>query len=100
MTSMADSLVNSAMRPLKLRRRPDLEASRNKYHGKAYWVVKEPVGLNYFRFHDEEFAILNMLDGETSLQQIKDDFQAKFAPQRFHCRIFNSLLGCYTAADW
>jgi putative peptide zinc metalloprotease protein len=93
MTSMADSLVNSAMRPLKLRRRPDLEARRNKYHGKSYWVVKEPVGLNYFRFHDEEFAILNMLDGETSLQQIKDDFQAKFAPQRISLQDLQQFVG-------
>ncbi|XZE22007.1 biotin/lipoyl-binding protein [Pirellulaceae bacterium SH449] len=93
MTSMADSLVNSAMRPLKLRRRPDLEARRNKYHGKAYWVVKEPVGLNYFRFHDEEFAILNMLDGETSLQQIKDNFQAQFAPQRISLQDLQQFVG-------
>ena len=53
MTTMADSLVNSAMRPLKLRRRPDLESRRHKYDGRVYWVVKEPLGLNYFRFHEE-----------------------------------------------
>ena len=47
--------------PLRLRRRPDLESRRHRYDGRAYWVVKEPVGLNYFRFHEEEFAILNML---------------------------------------
>ncbi len=50
MTTMADSLVNSAMRPLKLRCRPDLVSTRHKYHGRVYWVIKEPVGLNYFRF--------------------------------------------------
>lgn len=93
MTTMADSLVNSAMRPLKLRRRPDLESRRHKYHGRSYWVVKEPVGLNYFRFHDEEFAILNMLDGETSLQQIKDDFQAQFAPQRISLQDLQQFVG-------
>lgn len=93
MTTMAESLVNSASRPLKLRRRPDLEAKRPKYHGKAYWVVKEPVGLNYFRFHDEEYAILNMLDGETSLQQIKDRFQAQFAPQRISLQELQQFVG-------
>ena len=40
MTTMADSLVNSAMRPLQVRRRPDLEAKRHLYHGRSYWVVK------------------------------------------------------------
>jgi putative peptide zinc metalloprotease protein len=93
MTSMADSLVNSAMRPLKLRRRPDLESRRHKYDGRAYWVVKEPVGLNYFRFHEEEFAILNMLDGETSLQSIKDRFQAEFAPQRISLQDLQQFVG-------
>jgi len=93
MTTMADSLVNSAMRPLRLRRRPDLESRRHRYDGKAYWVVKEPVGLNYFRFHEEEFAILNMLDGETSLQQIRETFQADFAPQRISSQDLQQFVG-------
>lgn len=93
MTTMADSLVNSAMRPLKLRRRPDLESKKHLYHGRSYWVVKEPVGLNYYRFHEEEFAILNMLDGQISLQQIKDRFQAEFAPQRITLQDLQQFVG-------
>lgn len=93
MTTMADSLVNSAMRPLRLRRRPDLESRRHRYDGRAYWVVKEPVGLNYFRFHEEEFAILNMLDGNTSLQQIREKFQADFAPQRISLQDLQQFVG-------
>jgi len=93
MTTMADSLVNSAMRPLKLRRRPDLESRRHRYDGRAYWVVKEPVGLNYFRFHEEEFAILNMLNGQTSLQQIRESFQAEFAPQRISLQDLQQFVG-------
>jgi putative peptide zinc metalloprotease protein len=93
MTTMADSLVNSAMRPLKVYRRPDLQAKRHLYHGRSYWVVKEPVGLNYYRFHEEEYAILNMLDGQTSLQQIKDRFQADFAPQRITLQDLQQFIG-------
>jgi putative peptide zinc metalloprotease protein len=93
MTTMADSLVNSAMRPLRLRRRPDLTAKRHRYHGRVYWVVKEPIGLNYYRFHEEEYAILNMLDGVTSLQQIKDRFQAEFAPQRITLQDLQQFVG-------
>ncbi|HAC89818.1 MAG TPA: hemolysin D, partial [Planctomycetaceae bacterium] len=81
------------MRPLKVYRRPDLQAKRHLYHGRSYWVVKEPVGLNYFRFHDEEYAILNMLDGHTSLQQIKDRFQADFAPQRITLQDLQQFIG-------
>ena len=93
MTTMADSLVNSAMRPVRVRRRPDLESRRHKYGGKSYWVVKEPVGLNYFRFHEEEFAILNMLDGTTSLQEMKDRFQAQYAPQRITVQELQHFIG-------
>lgn len=93
MTTMADSLVNSAMRPLRLRRRPDLESRRHRYDGRAYWVVKEPVGLNYFRFHEEEFAILNMLDGQTSLQHIRETFQSEFAPQRISLQDLQQFVG-------
>jgi putative peptide zinc metalloprotease protein len=93
MTTMADSLVNSAMRPLRLRRRPDLESRRHRYDGRAYWVVKEPVGLNYFRFHEEEFAILNMLNGQNSLQQIRESFQAEFAPQRISLQDLQQFVG-------
>ena len=67
MATLAESLISSTSRPLTLRMRPDLNARRHRYHGRTFWVVKEPVGLNYFRFHDEEFAILCMLDGRSSL---------------------------------
>ncbi len=93
MTTMADSLVNSAMRPLQLWRRPDLESKKHRYHGRVYWVVKEPVALNYYRFHEEEYAILNMLDGHTSLQAIKDRFQNEFAPQRITLQDLQQFVG-------
>jgi putative peptide zinc metalloprotease protein len=93
MATMADSLVNSAQRPLRLRKRADLIANRNFYDGRTYWVVKEPVGLNYFRFHEEEYAILSMLDGKTSLQQIRDAFQARFAPQRITLQDLQQFIG-------
>ena len=93
MATMADSLVNSAMRPLALRKRADLIASRNSYDGRTYWVVKEPVGLNYFRFHEEEYAILSMLDGKTSLQTIRESFQSQFAPQRITLQDLQQFIG-------
>jgi len=82
MATLAESLVSSSSRPLTVRKRPDLTASRHRYQGTGYWVVKEPVGLQYFRFHDEEYYILGMLDGHVSLQQVKDGFEARFAPQK------------------
>jgi putative peptide zinc metalloprotease protein len=82
MATLAESLVSSTSRTLQLRMRPDLSARRHRYHGRSFWVVKEPVGLNYFRFHEEEYAILCMLDGRSSLEEIKDQFEQQFAPQK------------------
>ncbi len=81
MASLADSLVSSSSRPLRVRVRPDLAAKRQRYQGRAYWVVKDPVGLQYYRFEEEEFAILQMLDGHASLEEIALDFEREFPPQ-------------------
>ncbi len=93
MTTLAESLVSSSSRALTVRRRPDLTASRHRYQGTGYWVVKEPVGLQYFRFHDEEYFILNMLDGHVSLQQIKDGFEQRFAPQKITFGDLQQFIG-------
>jgi putative peptide zinc metalloprotease protein len=93
MPTLAESLVSSASRPLKLRTRPDLSVRRHRYHGRVYWVVKEPVGLNYFRFHEEEFAILQMLDGTTSMEQIKEQFESRFAPQKITYQDLQQFVG-------
>ena len=93
MTTLADSLVSTSARKIPVRRRPDLVARRQRYHGRVYWVVKDPVGLNYFRFQEEEYAILNMLDGETSLDDIKERFEKEFPPQKITLEEIQQFLG-------
>ena len=93
MATLADSLVSSASRPLTLRMRPDLTARRQRYHGQSYWVVKEPIGLNYFRFHEEEYAILCMLDGRSSLESIKERFEEEFTPQKITFQDLQQFVG-------
>ncbi|MCU0959251.1 MAG: biotin/lipoyl-binding protein [Pirellulaceae bacterium] len=93
MATLADSLVSSASRPLTLRMRPDLTARRQRYHGQSYWVVKEPIGLNYFRFHEEEYAILCMMDGRISLEAIKERFEQEFMPQKITYQDLQQFVG-------
>jgi len=93
MATLADSLVSSASRPLALRMRPDLQARRQRYHGQSFWVVKEPIGLNYFRFHEEEYAILCMLDGRSSLESIKERFEQEFMPQKITFHDLQQFVG-------
>ena len=91
--TLHDSLLSSSARPLSIRRRPDLIARRHHYLGRSYWIVKDPVGLNYFRFQEEEYALLNWLDGNVSLDEIKDRFEDEFPPQKITLEELQQFLG-------
>jgi putative peptide zinc metalloprotease protein len=93
MVTLQDSLLSSSARKSPIRMRPDLIAQRQHYLGRTYWVVKDPVGLAYYRFQEEEFAILQMLDGKTSLDEIKERFEADFPPQKITLEELQQFLG-------
>ncbi|HLA83806.1 MAG TPA: biotin/lipoyl-binding protein [Thermoguttaceae bacterium] len=93
MATLSESLVSSSARRLTVRKRPDLTARKQSYLGRSYWVVKEPVGLNYFRFQEEEYAILQHIDGKTSLDELKDWFEAEFPPQKITLEELQQFVG-------
>ncbi|MGL4513563.1 MAG: HlyD family efflux transporter periplasmic adaptor subunit [Lacipirellulaceae bacterium] len=93
MASLADSLVSSSSRTLPIRARPDLEAKRQRYQGRVYWVVKDPVALQYFRFEEEEFSLLGMLDGESSLDEIIAQYEAVFPTQPIRSEELQQFIG-------
>ena len=93
MPTLADSIVSSSSRKLAIRVRPDLKARKQRYQGRVYWVVKDPVGLQYFRFEEEEFAILQMLDGESSLDEIAEQFEREFPPQTIRVEELQNFIG-------
>ena len=78
----AEAFRSSTTRPVGLRRRGDLVVNRQVHQGQAWWVVKDPIGLAYYRFRPEEYALLDMLDGTASLEQLKERFEARFPPRR------------------
>lgn len=67
------SLTPSNRRPIPLQARPDLVIERIEYQGVAYWVVKEPVGLKYYRLQTEQYEVLFLLNGKRSLEEIRDE---------------------------
>lgn len=72
----------AAARPLSLRMRPDLMVRPLVVLGRRNWGIKDPVSLAYFRLRDEEYAVLEMLDGEASSREIIERFNRRFAPRR------------------
>ena len=93
MPTLADSIVSSSSRKLAIRVRPDLKARRQRYQGRVYWVVKDPLALQYFRFEEEEFAILQMLDGQSSLDEIAERFEKDFPPQTIRVEELQNFIG-------
>jgi putative peptide zinc metalloprotease protein len=78
----SSSFTSSTARPLPLVMRPDLVVRKQRWQGREYWTVKDPLTLKYYRFEAEEFAILKMLDGCSSSDAIREQFESQFAPQR------------------
>ena len=93
MATLADSLVSSSSRKLPIRKRLDLEGRQQRYQGRIYWVVKDPVGLQYYRFEEEEYAILQMLDGQLSLDEIAQRFEREFPPQTIRTEELQQFIG-------
>jgi putative peptide zinc metalloprotease protein len=76
------AMTASSSRPLRMHARRDLEVQLQSYQGRDYWVVKDPISLKFYRFEEEEWALLQMMDGCHSPDQIKLQFDYQFAPQK------------------
>jgi putative peptide zinc metalloprotease protein len=53
-----------------------------RFRGRRYWVLKDPASLRYYKFKNEEYSILRMLDGNRGLPEIKTQFERQHAPYR------------------
>src|SRR5262245_9089106 len=89
---MSTAFQSTTARPIALRMRRDLIVRRQSWQGREYWTIKDPLTLKYYRFEDEEFVVLSMLDGHTSSQTIRDEFERRFAPQRITSNQLQHLL--------
>ena len=71
-------MLPSTQRPIPLERREDLRVRVIDYLGVGYYVVKDPVGLQYHRLQPEQYHVLSLLDGNRHLDEIRDDVQKEF----------------------
>lgn len=69
---------SSVERPIPLQVRTDLVCRRVGYQGVGSWVVKDPAGLKYHRLHEEQYHVLQLLDGRRSLDEIHTLLRQKF----------------------
>lgn len=78
MSTLSESMTSSTERPIPLSVRDDLIGKWIHYKGLGYWVIKDPVSLKYTRLHPEQYYILNLLNGELSPEEIKDEVHRQF----------------------
>lgn len=67
---------------VKLRTRGDLGITEQRYEGRLCHVVKDPVSLKYYRFNAQEYFVFERLNGRLTLEEIRKDFERRFAPDR------------------
>jgi len=85
--------ISAAARPLAVRMRPDLVVVAQSYGAVRYWLVKDPVGLRYFHLGEEEYGILKMLDGRSSLCDLERRFASDFAPLQVTSEQLHGFVG-------
>jgi putative peptide zinc metalloprotease protein len=67
---------------VRLRARPDLQATPQRYEGKQCHVLKDPVSLKYYRFNEQEYFVFQLLDGKNTLDDVQKRFEEQFRPNR------------------
>ncbi len=67
-------LENIVFSPL----RPDLIFQKQEFKNEEYYVIKDPLSLNYFRLQPEETFLISLLDGKRTFKNILETFSEEF----------------------
>src|SRR5215472_3462344 len=67
---------------VRLRVRKDLAIAPQKYEGRTYYVVKDPVSLRYYRFKEQEHFLIRLMDGAHTLDHAQKEYEKRFRPER------------------
>src|SRR2546422_7043739 len=67
---------------VRIRIRRDLAIAPQKYEGRTYYVVKDPVSLRYYRFKEQEHFLIKLMDGDFTLDDAQKEYEKRFRPER------------------
>jgi putative peptide zinc metalloprotease protein len=76
---------------VRLSVRPDLQISEQRYEGKVYHVVKDPVCLRYYRFNRQEYFVFRLFDGKHTMEEVRKRFEEEFKPHRLEFQDLESF---------
>src|SRR4051812_18588515 len=58
--------------------RQDLIINRQLFEGRTYYVVKDPISLQYFRMSAEDYFLARLFDGRRTFGKIRDLYVGNF----------------------
>ena len=94
MSTAQNPLTTSVVqRPVGLRMRQDLICAARLVAGQRRYVIKDPVTLAHHQLWEEEYVLLQMLDGRNSFASMKAQFEQRFHPARLDYRLLELLHG-------
>jgi putative peptide zinc metalloprotease protein len=62
--------------------RSDLKIAPQKYEGRTYYVVKDPVSMRYYRFKEQEHFLIRLMNGTHTLDEAQKEYEKRFRPER------------------
>jgi len=92
MDNAVEVFQSSRQRSVGLRKRVDVTVAEHIYRNERFWLIKDPLEMEFYRLNTEEYAVWKMIDGKKSLDDIKEQFEAEFPPQRITHRQLQSFL--------
>lgn len=76
---------------LKIRLRRDLTIEAQKYEGRTFYVLKDPVSLRYYRLKENEYFLLQFLNGADTLEDAQTAYEEKYRPERLRLEDLESF---------
>lgn len=73
--------------------RADLHIVPLEFARRRSWGVKDPVTLTYFELRDEEYFVLQQLDGRSTWDKVCAAFQQRFRPQTLAIAELQQFIG-------
>lgn len=74
--------------------RGDLVVTQQTFEGRSYYVVKDPISLQYFRMTAEDYFLATLLDGKRTFGQVRDHYIARhrhvlleYSPEELNDRV-------------
>src|SRR5437588_8891410 len=67
---------------IRIRLRKDLAVESQKYEGRTFHVLKDPISLRYYRLKDNEHFLLQFLDGKQTLEDAQKAYEKRYRPDR------------------